>query len=1179
MRNFLLLSVFIIFSHSKLCSQQQWINFIDSVSTLSSPRSVDLNNDGIKDIVVGSGTDSQASSYGILAFNGLNGELLWSLPSSDEIFTSAVFNDINNDQIPDVFIGGRNAQLYAIDGSSGTIIWEYFPQDLGLNPSDSGLYNFYSCQLLDDQNGDNVQDILVTNGGDNTAGPFDPRPPGNLMVISGLDGENIAMAQSPDSAEIYCSPVILDHGMNNSPYIIFGTGGEQNAGSMFVTTLNNLLNNNISNATVLISDENKGYIAPASLADLTNDGFSDIIVQSFGGVIQAFDGLTFSSIWSNNFEGCESSSAPTIGNFSGGDLVPDVFNVVYRGTTPSYFDYYQIMIDGASGEIVFYDSIAAMHFPSSSAFDANGDGRDEVLISVNDIDQYFTNRLILIDFQNDTIYDVTESRPGVNLACTPLIEDLDNDGFIEFIYTSKKDSSNPSAWNGFEIFRYNTTYNFPLRGIAWGAYMGTSFNGHYTNLLSSCNNISIISSWNETDPTCNNFNNGSVFPSLSNSNHLTFLWSNSSVEDSLVNVPAGDYEVYIADSNNCLEIHTFQLSDPYIIEFGNVLNNNCVGDSIGRATVSSNGCICQFSTCTYNWSNGSLIKHATNLPAGYHTVELTHADGCVVVDSIYIEDGLPVIDSFQIENNLSCFNVNDGSIVIYPNDTESTIFTWSNGDSASSNNTLSAGVYEIIVSNNYCVDSISFIVTAPDSIGFNYNFQNLNCSIDSSGLIEFSTSNPNYPFTYHLNNSSSLSPIFNNLVSGQYNLFIQDTLNCFSDTISINLLQSDSIFLSFENIIDNNCLNDSIAEVKVFSNGCNCDNCDCSYYWSNGSQTEFASNLSSGTYYIQVNHNNNCTITDSIYIEDGFPVVDSFLVNDVSCYYKSDGEVILFPYDSATTSYEWSNGSLSSVNNYLDAGIYSVIASNINCADTISFTINNADTVFFSVNTENLICYEDSSGLIELLPLGQNYPYSYYLNYNSSQDSIFSNLSSDFYSLFIENSLNCFSDTVEVLINQPDVLSLSFDVIPESSPGYLDGSITANVTGGAQPYSYLWDHSPLINDFYLIYLSEGTYSLEVTDANGCQIMDSAYVDVISAFPEISFQQLNIFPNPTNGNVQIKNQFNKICSYVLYSIKGEKISELNFLNPHETQTIYLQSGIYNMKIYLEKYVTSKKIVVY
>jgi len=154
-------------------SQNSWSTLIDSVSTLSSPRAADLNSDGTKDIVLGGGTDSTYSNYGVVALDGVSGQLLWNLPTPDEIFTSAVFNDINNDTIPDVFIGGRNAQLYAIDGSNGNIIWEFFPQNSGLNPADSGLYNFYSSQICNDFDGDNVQDILVTNGGDHKAAPFD----------------------------------------------------------------------------------------------------------------------------------------------------------------------------------------------------------------------------------------------------------------------------------------------------------------------------------------------------------------------------------------------------------------------------------------------------------------------------------------------------------------------------------------------------------------------------------------------------------------------------------------------------------------------------------------------------------------------------------------------------------------------------------------------------------------------------------------------------------------------------------------------------------------------------------------------------------------------------------------------------------------------------------------------
>ena len=83
-------------------AQLNWSASIDSVSVLSSPRSVDLNNDGIKDVVIGSGTDSAYSNYGVVAINGANGQVLWTTPTRDEIFSSAQFLDVNNDAVKDV---------------------------------------------------------------------------------------------------------------------------------------------------------------------------------------------------------------------------------------------------------------------------------------------------------------------------------------------------------------------------------------------------------------------------------------------------------------------------------------------------------------------------------------------------------------------------------------------------------------------------------------------------------------------------------------------------------------------------------------------------------------------------------------------------------------------------------------------------------------------------------------------------------------------------------------------------------------------------------------------------------------------------------------------------------------------------------------------------------------------
>ena len=470
------------------CQQQHdWQHTVLQAGTIASPRCIDLNGDQVLDVVIGAGgtKEWEASENGVLALDGRDGSLLWKSPCRNQLVGSPVFLDIDQDEIPDIITGGRSAQFVALSGKDGSQIWEYRSvNNTADHASDTSLLNFFTPQLIPDQDGDGLEDLLTAYGGYVNAPAWqEERPVGYLMVFSSASGKVLAQAPMPDGKETYMSPVVFSQGARQK--VLFGTGGETVAGGLYLTTLGDLLDNDISEEVLLFAGEHKGFIAPPVLTDITQDSFPDIIVNAYEGKTLAIDGQHHHLLWMVNLgDAYETHSQPAVGNFTGNSTL-DFFVNFCKGTWPVVEGAVQILIDGSNGQYQKIDSVGNLQYASPLTVSTGEDRLDKVLFQINTkLDSQFGSETGMSPYRYEThllMFDPARSQKqlwktnaGTNLGSTLLVRDLNEDGTTEVLSVFNHNPYDPFVYQGFTIDC------FSWAGISsqWQQYMGPDGGSH-----------------------------------------------------------------------------------------------------------------------------------------------------------------------------------------------------------------------------------------------------------------------------------------------------------------------------------------------------------------------------------------------------------------------------------------------------------------------------------------------------------------------------------------------------------------------------------------------------------------------------------------------------------------------------------------------------------------------------
>lgn len=481
---------FIPFCFSIGCQSKKsvWSVSFPNVTSSSSIKCVDLNNDGVQDIVIGAGgVEWDKTDTGVLAIDGKNGAKIWQAKARNQIVGSAVFLDINADKTLDIIIGGRSAELQVLDGKTGKLIWEFYSKPGRLAAYDEGWFNFFNPQLVLDQNNDGLKDILICNGGNAlmAAGSLN-RPAGKIMLLSSKSGEILASDLSPDGHEIYSTPVCIDCETNPNPQFLFGTGGENQGGNLYLTDLNSLKKKGLKLAKIIANSANKGFISPPVLADFNLDKTLDILVNQANGTTTLIDGKSLNQIWKVTADSTEVYGQPAIGNFTGNDKYLDVFVSFSKGQYPDYQHNINFLIDGKTGKVVLKNIFGKFTYSSPLVADIDNNGVDEVIL--NTIDDYSERdqkkpfyQILFFDSSKNKFEPFSSKKYGACFASTPWLGDLDNNGQLDLIY-----SGSPAAISDFPG---TTTFikpplllqmhreefeNIKPNSVKWGQYLGVN---------------------------------------------------------------------------------------------------------------------------------------------------------------------------------------------------------------------------------------------------------------------------------------------------------------------------------------------------------------------------------------------------------------------------------------------------------------------------------------------------------------------------------------------------------------------------------------------------------------------------------------------------------------------------------------------------------------------------------
>jgi gliding motility-associated-like protein len=564
---------------------------------------------------------------------------------------------------------------------------------------------------------------------------------------------------------------------------------------------------------------------------------------------------------------------------------------------------------------------------------------------------------------------------------------------------------------------------------------------------------------------------GSVLP-------VVYLWSNGSSSSDLINVPAGTYTMTVTDANGCTSSVSGTVNQPASALNDSVQVNHvtCIGNN-GSITAFAYGGTAPYS---YLWSTFQTGPTISGLVPGTYTVSITDANACTRLRTVPVNTVASLVATVDSIKHVSCFGGSNGIVYLTASGgTPPYLYLWSTGATTQNLINVPQGTYTVTVFDaSACTAQATATVNQPAAaLNDSVQFSNATCG-NNNGSITVFAYNGTAPYSY-LWSTGQTSQTITGLAPALYTVTITDNNGCTRQR-AVNISSISGPTVQLDSVRNVNCFGAATGAIYISVSG---GTPPFSYNWSSGASSQDLLNVIAGTYTVTVTDANACTAVLSATIgQTPSTVNDSLVVNNASCGAPT-GNATVYPYGgSPPYSILWSTGSASNTIFNLGAGSYTVtITDALGCTRQDVAVVTNTNPPIVSIDSiVNVKCFGQSNGGIYVTVTSGQPPYGYQWS-NGSGNQDLTNVGVGNYTVTVTDAGGC-SVVVSGSISQPTVLNGTL-TINHATCGFANGDITANPVGGTSPYSYLWNNNQTTQT--ISGLAQGTYTVTITDLNGC----------------------------------------------------------------------------------------------